>query len=83
MNSFHDAHAHLGPCDDPQLVMQPAEMGVDGVRGDAEGPGNGDFGLVIEDAAYNLQLATGEVERARDSGPECSLNIAAPFACAG
>ena len=49
--------------------MQSAEMGMDRVPGDPEAPGNGEFGLVIENAAHDLQLATGEVERPRDLGP--------------
>ena len=52
-----------------QLAMELIEASRDRVGRDAEAPGNGEFGRVVENAVEDLQFAAGEVEQAGDLSP--------------
>ena len=64
-----DAQDQLHAVNHAQLVMQPVEIGMDSVRGDAEVGRNGGFGEVIEDATDDLDLPAGQIQRAADFLP--------------
>jgi len=59
-----DAQKKLRAIRDEQLVVQALDVRVDRARRDVEVGGNGEFGLVVEGAAYDLQFPIGESEAA-------------------
>ena len=53
---LHDAQDQLGAVVHAQFVVKPLEMGVDGVRRNAQGRGNGKIRVVAEHPAHELQF---------------------------
>jgi len=58
-----EAQYHLHTVPDAEFVVQPLNVRVDGVRGDAQIAGDGEFDAIIKHAARDLEFATGEFQR--------------------
>lgn len=54
---------------DLQFMVQTLDMGVDGVGGDMQVVGDGEFGLVVKNAPHNLQFPAGKLKGARNHIP--------------
>lgn len=47
----------MAPTTDPKLSIEPLQICVHGVRGDAEFRGNGELDLVIKNCLYDLEFS--------------------------
>jgi hypothetical protein len=65
----HDAHDQLWPVHHAQFGVQAPHVRMDGVRRDLQINGDGEFRLVVEHRAHNLNLAPGKAQAKSDGIP--------------
>lgn len=66
---LHDAQHNLSSSGGVELAENAGEIGVNRVLGDTERTGNGVFGVIIENAANNLEFAWRQPARLRNRAP--------------
>lgn len=54
---IHDSQNECDPVDNAELVVEAIDVRVDGVRRDGEVDGDGELGVIVKNAAQDLEFA--------------------------